>query len=50
MPIKRKQKLYIPHFSNGGTDKQSFFKKYANKLTRIKFLTKQMYNQDELNK
>ena len=48
--IKRKQKLYISHFIKGDTDRQNVYKKYANKLTKIKFISKQMYYQDELNK
>ena len=48
--IKRKQKLYVSHFNNGDTDRQNVYKKYANKLTKIKFISKQMYYQDELNK
>ena len=48
--IKHKQKLYLSHFINGNTEKRNFYKKYANKLNKIKFSSKQMYYQDELYK
>ena len=48
--IKHKQKLYLSHFINGNTEKRNFYKKYANKLNKIKFISKQMYYQDELYK
>ena len=48
--IKHKQKLYISHFIKGDTGRQNVYKKYANKLTKIKFISKQMYYQEELNK
>ena len=35
--------MFKSHFLNGDTDKQSFFKKYANKLTKIKALSKKLY-------
>ena len=40
--IKHKQKLYISHFIKGDTDRQNVYKKYANKLTKIKFISKQI--------
>ena len=48
--IKHKQKLYLSHFINGNTEKRNFYKKYVNKLNKIKFSSKQMYYQDELYK
>ena len=48
--IKHKKKLYLSHFINGNTEKRNFYKKYANKLNKIKFISKQMYYQDELYK
>ena len=48
--IKHKQKLYLFHFINGNTEKRNFYKKYANKLNKIKFISKQTYYQDELYK
>ena len=39
--IKHKKKLYLSHFINRNTEKRNFYKKYANKLTKIKlFLNK----------
>ena len=46
--IKRKQKLYKTHFINGNSEQKKFYKKYANKLYRIKFAAKQLYYQKEL--
>ena len=48
--IKHKQKLYLSHFINGNTEKRYFYKKYAKRLNKIKFISKQMYYQDELYK
>ena len=48
--IKHKQKLYLSHYINGNTEKRNFYKKYASKLDKIKFIFKQMYYQDELYK
>ena len=48
--IKHKQKLYLSHFINGNSEKRNFYKKYANKLNKIKCISKQMYYQDELYK
>ena len=47
---KRKQKFYKSHFINGNIDKQHFYKKYANNLIIIKFISEQMYYKGELNK
>ena len=48
--IKHKQKLYLSHFINGNTEKRNFYKKYANKIHKIRFSSKQRYYQDELYK
>ena len=37
--IKHKQRLYLSHFINGNTEKRNFYKKYANKLNTIKFIS-----------
>ena len=41
--IKTKQSLYKTHFINGNDSHKQFYKKYSNKLTKIKFLAKQQY-------
>ena len=41
--IKNKQKLYQSYFLNGNAYEKSFYKLYANKLTRVKNLSKKMY-------
>ena len=46
--IKHKQQLYKTHFVNGNSEQKKFYKKYANKLNRIKFAAKQLYYQKEL--
>ena len=38
--IKHKQKLYLSQFINGNTEKRNFYKKYVNKLNKIKFIFK----------
>ena len=38
--IKNKQKLYQSYFLNGNAYEKSFYKLYANKLTRVKNLSK----------
>ena len=48
--IKHKQKLYLSHFINGNTEKRNFYKKYANELNKINFISEQMFYQDELYK
>ena len=45
--IKTKQKLYLSHFVNNSEQKQ-LYKKYANKLTKVKFAAKKLYYQDKL--
>ena len=46
--IKNKQKMYKTHFINGNTSQKQFYKAYANKLTKVKFKSRQLYYQDEL--
>ena len=38
--IKHKQRLYKTHFLKGNSSERQFYKKYANKLTRLKNLSK----------
>ena len=46
--IKTKQKLYLSHFVNGNSEQKQLYKKYANKLTEVKFAAKKLYYQDKL--
>ena len=46
--IKKKQKLYKRHFLNGSDAHKQFYKKYANKLTKLKFASKKLYYKNEL--
>ena len=46
--IKTKQKLYLSQFVNGNSEQKQFYKKYANKLTKVKFAAKKLYYQDKL--
>ena len=46
--IKTKQKLYLSHFVNGNLEQKQLYKKYANKLTKVKFAAKKLYYQDKL--
>ena len=41
--IKNKQRLYQSHFLNGTTDTIGYFKQYANKLKRVKRMSKAMH-------
>ena len=41
--IKHKQKLYRTFFLRGNSFEKKFFKTYANKLTRVKKMSKKMY-------
>ena len=48
--IKHKQRLYRTHFIKGNSSERQFYKKkYANKLTRSKNLSKKMYYKEALN-
>ena len=44
--IKHKQKLYRTYFLTGNAFEKQFFKKYANKLTRVKKLSKKCITQN----
>ena len=46
--MKHKQKSFKKHFINDNSKQKKFYKKYANKLTRINFAAKQMYYQNKL--
>ena len=46
--IKNKQRLYKTFFSNGNDFEKSYFKKYSNKLTREKNLSKKLYYKEAL--
>ena len=48
--IKNKQKLYKCYFLNGNELQRYFFKKYANKLTRVKNLAKKFYYKEKIAK
>ena len=41
--MKKKQKMYYPHFKNGNIQQQLLFKKYSNKLTKLKTLSRRLY-------
>ena len=41
--------MFKSHFLKGDTEKKSFFKKYTNKLTKIKALSKKLYFSSEIN-
>ena len=40
--------MYLSHFVNGNLEQKQLYKKYANKLTKVKFATKELYYQDKL--
>ena len=46
--IKQKQKLYKTHLINGNHEQKQYYKKFSNKLTRLKYLSKQNYFKVEL--
>ena len=46
--IKTKQKMYLSHFGKGNLEQKQLYKKYANKLTKVKFAAKKLYYQDKL--
>ena len=46
--IKTKQKMYLSHFVKGNLEQKQLYKKYANKLTKVKFAAKKLYYQDKL--
>ena len=46
--IRTKQKMYLSHFVKGNLEQKQLYKKYANKLTKVKFAAKKLYYQDKL--
>ena len=46
--IKTKQSLYKSYFLNGNDFEKNHYKKYANKLTRVKTLSKKIYYNDNI--
>ena len=46
--IQRKQKLYINIFLNGTEIKKILYKTYANKLSKVKALSKKLYLKQEI--
>ena len=40
--------MYLSHFLKGNLEQKQLYKKYANKLTKVKFAAKKLYNQDKL--
>ena len=48
--IKHKQKLYRTYFLTGNAFEKQFFKKYSNKLTSVKKLSKKMYYTEYISK
>ena len=47
--IKTKQKMNLSHFVNGNLEQKQRYKKYASKLTKVKFAVKKLYFQDNQN-
>ena len=47
--IKKRRAMFKSHFLKGDPEKKSFFKKYTNKLTKIKALSKKLYFSSEIN-
>ena len=41
--IRKKNSMFVSHYLNGDLNHKSFFKKYLNKLTKIKALSKKLY-------
>lgn len=46
--IKHKQKLYQTHFVEGNWEQKNLYKKYSNKLNKIKLASKKLHYQTEL--
>ena len=46
--IKTKQKMYLSHFVKGILEQKQLYKKYANKLTKVKFAAKKLYYRHKL--
>ena len=45
--IRKKQKLYVTHYLKGNEIQKKFYKTYANKLTKLKTLSKKLYLESE---
>ena len=50
LSIRKKNSMFKTHFISGNSIQKLFFRKYTNKLTKIKALSKQMYFHPELDK
>ena len=48
--IKRKRSMFISHYVNGNNSQKILFKKYCNKLTKIKSKSKRSFFESELEK
>ena len=48
--IRKKNALFRPMFINGSEAEKKYFKRYSNKLTKLKMFSKQMYFHKELKK
>ena len=46
--IRKKQKLYKTHFLKGSDSEKSFYRQYANKLNKLKYISKKIYLNREL--
>ena len=46
--IRKKQKLYVTHYLRGNEIQKKFYKTYANKLTKLKTLSKKLYLESEI--
>ena len=47
-PIRKKQKLYKTHFLKGSDSEKNFYRHYANKLNELKYISKKIYLNREL--
>ena len=41
--IRNKQKMYVTNFTNGDTEQTTFYKRYCNKLNKIKKISRRMH-------
>ena len=48
--IRNKQKLYVTHYLNGSNVQKKYYKKYANKLTKLKSISKKKFYENEFTK
>ena len=46
--IRKKQKLYVTHYLKGNEIQKKFYKTYANKLTKLKTISKKLYLESEI--